>query len=1059
MQSRVVGVRVFEALVLILMAFIISAEGMAITPPIDTKTVSQAEARKAVEAVRKMQALELVEGVKVDLWASDALVDDPVAISMDSDGNAWLAVTNRSNNSEFDIRGWPHWEADTLSFNLVADRREFLREYFSPSKSLTSDDIPDRNKDGVHDWRDLTVLKEEVLKVSDTDNDGLADRAQMVLEDFSDEVNDVLGGVYYDDASDSVFLTVAPNAWRARDTTGDGYLDEKTSLVEGFGVHIGFSGHNMSGVTMGPDGRIYYGIGDIGANITDLAGNRYDYAHEGVIVRSEPDGTHFEVFASGLRNTHEFTFDKYGNLISADNDGDHAGELERLVYLIDGSDTGWRIHWQFGKYSDPKNNAYKVWMDEGYYKAHFEDQSALILPPIQSFYGGPTGMVYNPGTALGPQWQDYFFLVQFTGSAGNSGINAFTLEPEGAGFTLGEDKTFLRGIQVTGLDVGPDGALYAADWVEGWKTNNTGRIWKIDAEKSTPQRDETQALLQQPFEPLAAERLITHLQHPDQRVRLKAQFELVERTELSSLEQAVRLEDQLARIHGIWGIGQLARNNRDVAEVLVPLLLDSDPEIRAQVAKVLGDAGYPRATEHLIDNLSHPNARVRMFSAQALGRIGANQSFDGIVSMLEANDGEDVYLRQAGAIALARLGDEGKLAQLATHRSVAVRVAAVIALNRLASPAIAEFLADDNDYVATNAARAINDDAFIEPGLPSLAAQLSEPHVRNEPFVRRAINANAFLSTADSAQRLVTFAANDRDSVVLRAEALNALSVWESPSVYDRVSGRYRGERSGQVDQAAAALEPHYKALLADESAWVRAAAANAVGRLGMVEAVDALAALAVNDPNADVRQSALENLHRLSYSGLTNTVFSALEDDAESVRRAALALIPSLSIPSGDKVRMYELLLEKSSLGEQQETYLALAQVQSSEAYQLLSKHLQKLIDNEIPPEVQLELVRAAESSSNKTVQETLQQYQRTKPTDDVTEQYREAFRGGDAHTGKLFFFYNTTAQCIRCHVMGEFGSAVGPDLTNIGSRLTREQLVEAMVAPGERVPRVLAA
>ena len=58
------------------------------------------------------------------------------------------------------------------------------------------------------------------------------------------------------------------------------------------------------------------------------------------------------------------SFDEYGNLISEDNDGDHKGERERLVYLINGSDTGWRINWQFGKYTDPDNNSYKVWIDE-----------------------------------------------------------------------------------------------------------------------------------------------------------------------------------------------------------------------------------------------------------------------------------------------------------------------------------------------------------------------------------------------------------------------------------------------------------------------------------------------------------------------------------------------------------------------------------------------------------------------------------------------------------------------------------------------------------------------
>ena len=31
------------------------------------------------------------------------------------------------------------------------------------------------------------------------------------------------------------------------------------------------------------------------------------------------------------------------------------GELERLVYIVDGMDSGWRINWQFGKYVDPDN--------------------------------------------------------------------------------------------------------------------------------------------------------------------------------------------------------------------------------------------------------------------------------------------------------------------------------------------------------------------------------------------------------------------------------------------------------------------------------------------------------------------------------------------------------------------------------------------------------------------------------------------------------------------------------------------------------------------------------
>jgi glucose/arabinose dehydrogenase len=72
----------------------------------------------------------------------------------------------------------------------------------------------------------------------------------------------------------------------------------------------------MSGVEIGPDGRIYWQIGDIGFSGKSSDGKSWEFPNSGVIARSEPDGSGFEIFASGLRNTHEFAFDAYGNLIS-----------------------------------------------------------------------------------------------------------------------------------------------------------------------------------------------------------------------------------------------------------------------------------------------------------------------------------------------------------------------------------------------------------------------------------------------------------------------------------------------------------------------------------------------------------------------------------------------------------------------------------------------------------------------------------------------------------------------------------------------------------------------
>ena len=56
------------------------------------------------------------------------------------------------------------------------------------------------------------------------------------------------------------------------------------------------------GVEMGPDGRIYWQIGDIGFNGKDQEGKKWEYPNSGVIARSNPDGSDFEIFASGFPN-------------------------------------------------------------------------------------------------------------------------------------------------------------------------------------------------------------------------------------------------------------------------------------------------------------------------------------------------------------------------------------------------------------------------------------------------------------------------------------------------------------------------------------------------------------------------------------------------------------------------------------------------------------------------------------------------------------------------------------------------------------------------------------
>ncbi|WP_420147196.1 DUF7133 domain-containing protein, partial [Spirosoma sp.] len=646
--------------------------------PIDRR-IKRMAPEKAAQLAKTIEATvtpKLAEGLSLSLWGVDSLVADPIAIDIDDNGRLYYTRTNRQKNSEFDIRGHQDWEIESNRLQSIEDKRAFLHRILSPENSAKNEWLKDLNGDGSHDWRDMAVEKENVYRVEDTNGDGVADFSQLMVEDFNDEVTDVAGGVMRH--GDDLYVAVGPDLWRMQDKDGDGIAESKTSISHGYGIHVGFSGHGMSGIEIGPDGRIYWQIGDIGFSGKGQDGKKWEHPNSGVIVRSNPDGSDFEVFAYGVRNTHEFVFDEYGNLISEDNDGDHPGEKERLVYIVNGSDTGWRSYWQFGKYRDPKNITYKFWMDEQMYNPRFVGQAAYITPTIANFVSGPAGMKYNPGTALSPAYKNTFFIAEFVGNPARSGVHSFKLKPKGASFELGEQKKVLGNVLATGIDFGPDGALYVADWINGWDTKDYGRVWKLDDKSAanSADRQRTKALLAEAFGKRSETDLGDLLKNPDMRVRQKAQFELAKRGAKGAdvFKTAIQQTDnQLARVHGIWGISQLTRQDKQYGQLLMPLLADKDPEIRAQAAKWLGDVRYAEAGSALIPLLKDANSRARFFAAEALGRIAYEPAVQPLIQLLEANNDEDAYIRHAASLALARIGKAEPVVALASHPSRAVR--------------------------------------------------------------------------------------------------------------------------------------------------------------------------------------------------------------------------------------------------------------------------------------------------------------------------------------------------------------------------------------------------
>jgi quinoprotein glucose dehydrogenase len=1010
---------------------------------------------KKAQEIKQNTPIQLSKDLVISLWASDSLAPDPVAMSIDDKGIVYLTRTNRQKHSEFDIRGHRDWMTESQSLTSVEDRRAFLRKTFAPELSAKNSWLKDLNEDGSSDWRDLTVEDEEIWKIEDTNKDGIADKSTRIFKGFNEEITDVAGALLV--RENDVFVGVGPDFWRLTDKNKDGILDTKESISHGYAVHIGFGGHGMSGAIEGPDGKIYWNIGDIGANVTDKTGKNHYYPNQGIIARANPDGSNFEVVAHGLRNTHEFVFDEYGNLISSDNDGDHPGESERLVHIVEGSDAGWRSNWQYGKYTDPKNNAYKVWMDEKLYKPRWEGQAAYIIPPIRNYHNGPTGMIYNPGTALGTQYKNKFFLVEFVGSPSGSHIWSFGLKPKGASFDFDSETDVVSGILPTGIKFGIDGALYAADWINGWDTKNFGRIWKIDTKENNleNERKETERLMLLNYSKISDEELSKLLANDDMRIRQKSQFELVKRGPkgLSVLLNTLKSNsNQFARIHSIWGIGQLSEKNIETAANLSPYLADKDEEIIAQVAKIIGDVHYNGTDRELIKLLSHKNDRIKFFAAQALGRTNSVNAVDALLKMIEVNHDEDLYLRHAAVLALSRIGAENQVLKLVDNPSKALRTAAVLVLRNLRSPKITSFLADKDEYIVTEVARAINDDLSITEALPNLANLLTKTEFRSEPLLRRAINANLRVGNEINIDNLIEFAEKADISNALRAEALATLGSWANPSELDRVDGYYRGKIERNADLVTSKISAKMKNFLASTNTEVLISACKLISELKIKSYNVELAEIYKNSANSDVKKSSLEALGNLSYENIEELIKIGLVDKSRIVRTMALSLLPKLSnITSNNLTDLVNPVMEKGSVSEQQQLMKVLGEMPIDNTKVVLDNLLEKMIAEKLSASIKLDLVEAIENTKNEDLISKLGQLKPKSGTE--TDQFKDALYGGEGRKGLEYINYNSVGQCIRCHSLGSEGGSVGPNLKKIGSVLSREQILQALIEPSARL------
>lgn len=991
-------------------------------------------AKASDDGLKTLKRMQLASGLTAELWAAEPLLANPVAFCFDEKGRIFVAESFRLHSGVPDNRNHMKWLDDELANRTVADRLAMYKKY-----KFTPTELPDR-----------------VRMLFSSTGAGKPDKATIFADGFNRPEDGLGSGVLAHRGS--VYYTCIPDLWLLKDTKGDGKADVKKSLQTGYGVHIAFVGHDSHGLKIGPDGKLYFSIGDRGLHV-ETDGRVVSSPDCGAVLRCNLDGSELELVHVGLRNPQELAFDKFGNLFTVDNNAD-GGDQARVTQIVDGGDTGWRLGHQYLP-------GLGTWKSENTWQPHNPQRSSYFVPPIVNLSSGPSGLTYHPGVALLPdKYQDHFFLCDFKGSSSASIIHSFAFKPKGASFEVVDRSDFAKAILATDCDFGPDGGFYLSDWVEGWNLTGKGRIYRIaDPNKADdPLVKSTQILIAEGMSKRGLPELVKLLAHDDMRVRLDAQFALAERKAQKELETVARADKSLlARLHGIWGLGQLGRKDPGAVKGLVALLDDPEIEVRANAAKVLGEARQEAAREKLLKLLKDDSARVRFHASSALGRVGTIDVIPALFDVLQATGDSDPYLRHGVVVALATIKDAAPvLAKAIENPNPAVRLGALLALRKLEHADAGKFLNDTDPKVVLEAARAVYDTP-IPAALPTLATLLDRPlpdpkvlpAPQQEYLLRRAAAAHYRLGGSENALAVARFAAKAGMPESVRLEALKFLQQWQKPSGRDPIIGLWRPLAERPAEPIAEAVRTALPGLMTS-SDKIRTESANLAAQHGIKEVGPALVKI-VTDPtkSALVRLETLKALETLKDNGLKDAA-EAIAKDADGRLRHQARRILLAKADTAKIVAELSDVLDGATIAEKQGALAWLADLKANEADLVIGQWVDRLAKKLAPSEIHLDILEAAKQrEAVAPIQKSLAAVIANRPKGDELGDFRETLSGGDAEMGRKVFVERAELACVRCHKIQGSGGDVGPELAGLGKRVNREYILESIVLPNKQIAK----
>jgi putative membrane-bound dehydrogenase-like protein len=519
-------------------------------------------------------------------------------------------------------------------------------------RNPTNIDVDDRGRIWVteaHNYRPaingnpVNPQGDRIMILEDKNGDSIIDSAKVFYQ--GSELNAPLGICVL---GNRVLVSQSPYVWAFYDDNGDDKADRKEVIFQGIGGEQ--HDHGAHTFTFGPDGKLYFNLGNEAKTLKDKNGKTVldqegdeigpKKYRQGITLRCDPDGSNVEVLGQNFRNPYEVAVDSYGTLWQSDNDDD-GNRGTRINYVMDYGNYGYKDELTNASWQENRTN-----IEDSTPLRHWHLNDPGVVPNLlQTFSGSPTGMVLYEGTLLPQQFRDQMIHCD----PGPNVIRSYPVRKNGAGYTAqivniikGERDQWFRPADIC---VAPDGSLIVADWydvgVGGHQAGDQsrGRIYRIappGSKYSMPSLDYTT--------PAGA---ITALQNPNLAVRYKAW------TALQAMGQSATplLENiwntsanSRMRARAFWALVKMPGANAQ--QYIAQAIKQDNPDFRILGLRASRElkADVIGVVRQLVND---PDIQVRRECALALHHNKAAEAADLWASLAGKHDGKDRWYLEA----------------------------------------------------------------------------------------------------------------------------------------------------------------------------------------------------------------------------------------------------------------------------------------------------------------------------------------------------------------------------------------------------------------------------